>query len=52
MKRISKYYTPKITSRLTSEQKKLVRQSTDSRPTLAERFGVTVDQIRYAQIGK
>ena len=52
MKRLPKYYTPKITTRLTPEQKQLVRQSTDSRPVLAERFGVTVDQIRYAQIGK
>ena len=52
MKRLPKYYTPKIASRLTPEQKKLVRQSTDSRPILAERFGVTADQIRYAQVGK
>lgn len=49
---MKRYYQLKIITRLTPEQKKLVRQSTDSRPTLAERFGVTVDQIRYAQIGK
>jgi len=47
-----RYYQLKITTRITPEPKKLVRQSTDSRPILAERFGVTVDQIRYAQVGK